>query len=534
MHAYIFPKRILHTDNVKNADNLLNKQPLQVWLSEPNTVVMDAGESITFDFGKELAGGVRILTAYAGGEKKIRIRFGESLSETNAEIGEKGATNDHSTRDMTVELQSCSDMTFGQTGFRFVRIDILENTGIVLKCVVAKPQIFSKRALGTFKSDDTVINQIFDTAAYTLRLCLQNGRIWDGVKRDRLVWVGDMHPEILCLMCLYGNLTHVKNSLDFVKNSCPLPSWMNNIPTYSFWWMIILRDYYRQTGDIVYIRAQTEYIHGLLSQINDCVDENGTFSFSNCEKEMQYFIDWQTHNQADELAGVQALALLALGSIKQLLRTLEQSTRICDCIIAKVRKATYTVQKQKQISALRILAGIGNTNDEQLLLNGGATGMSTFMAYYILKAICLCGKYEYAFAVAKEYYGKMLDLGATSFWEDFNVDWAINTCAIDKLPKENQLDIHGDFGAFCYKGFRHSLCHGWSSGVLPYLIQEVAGIKILADGCKKIRIQPNLCSLQSLNVSYPTPYGVIKLECKKNGDLMQTKIVAPNEIEILQ
>jgi H/ACA ribonucleoprotein complex subunit 4 len=26
------------------------------------------------------------------------------------------------------------------------------------------------------------------------------------------------------------------------------------------------------------------------------------------------------------------------------------------------------------------------------------------------------------------------------------------------------MDIHGDFGDHCYRGFRHSLCHGWASG----------------------------------------------------------------------
>ena len=38
--------------------------------------------------------------------------------------------------------------------------------------------------------------------------------------------------------------------------------------------------------------------------------------------------------------------------------------------------------------------------------------------------------------------------------------------------KEGQRDIHGDFGAFCYQGFRHSLCHGWSAGVIGFLKEE--------------------------------------------------------------
>ena len=32
-----------------------------------------------------------------------------------------------------------------------------------------------------------------------------------------------------------------------------------------------------------------------------------------------------------------------------------------------------------------------------------------------------------------------------------------------------------DYGAFCYIGFRHSLCHGWASGVLAFIIERMLG-----------------------------------------------------------
>ena len=63
----------------------------------------------------------------------------------------------------------------------------------------------------------------------------------------------------------------------------------------------------------------------------------------------------------------------------------------------------------------------------------------------------------------------MLDKVATSFWEDFDMDWVQNSCRIDAKPKHGEKDIHGDFGKFCYNGFRHSLCHGWSAGVIKFI-----------------------------------------------------------------
>jgi len=31
---------------------------------------------------------------------------------------------------------------------------------------------------------------------------------------------------------------------------------------------------------------------------------------------------------------------------------------------------------------------------------------------------------------------------------------------------------YGDYGGYCYVGFRHSLCHGWSSGPVSFLLEE--------------------------------------------------------------
>ena len=56
--------------------------------------------------------------------------------------------------------------------------------------------------------------------------------------------------------------------------------------------------------------------------------------------------------------------------------------------------------------------------------------------------------------------------------EDFNLDWVNGSCRIDELPKDGEKDIHGDYGDYCYKGFRHSLCHGWSAGVLQFIKEE--------------------------------------------------------------
>ena len=137
-----------------------------------------------------------------------------------------------------------------------------------------------------------------------------------------------------------------------------------------------------------------------------------------------------------------------------------------------MKKEIVTCGKKQIIGLKHYATGVLTDEEKAALVDGGARGMSTFMSYYILSAIASFDKKK-AVEIMKEYYGGMLQRGATSFWEDFDVDWLKGSGRIDELPKEDQKDIHGDFGAFCYKGFRHSLCHGWSAGVIPFVKENL-------------------------------------------------------------
>ena len=129
----------------------------------------------------------------------------------------------------------------------------------------------------------------------------------------------------------------------------------------------------------------------------------------------------------------------------------------------------------------------------------------------------------------------MLDLGATSFWESFDIDWKEGSAGIDEIVPEGMKDIHADFGEYCYKGLRHSLCHGWSAGPTAWMTEHVLGISPLEPGFKSVKISPNLADLKWVKGTIPTPYGVIKVSHEKqdNGEI-KTTISAPEEIKVVQ
>ena len=463
MKEFLLPKKIKAAKNFKNAESLFVKKELQIGWDEADLAYFSEGGYIILDFGKEISGGIRIFT-YVAENILVRIRFGESLSECCAELkGEKNATNDHSIRDLTVNLQYYSDMTFGQTGFRFVRLDFFGEASV--KSIVAESYILKRPVLYSYKGNDEQINAIYETAKRTVDLCASKGYLWDGIKRDRLVWIGDMHPEMLALTTLYGRLPVIEKSLDFVKKQTPFPNWMNGMPMYSMWWIIIVTDYYFYTGAVAFTKKQIGYLEGLVEQMLACVYENGELNYPS------YFVDWPTKDKIDEKQGARAINIIAARKAIELLQKFGKSTKNAEELLRRLLKIKIEVQQSKQVLGLKYFAVGLSADDKKKLLEGGAKVMSTFMSYYILKAVASFDK-ESSISMMKEYYGAMLDKGATTFWEDFDMSWAENSCRIDEYPKEGEKDIHGDFGVYCYKGFRHSLCHGWSAGVIRFISEE--------------------------------------------------------------
>ena len=107
----------------------------------------------------------------------------------------------------------------------------------------------------------------------------------------------------------------------------------------------------------------------------------------------------------------------------------------CRAIVGKLSSYLNVSCEFKQTRAFQILAGRMKENDVCFLEQGGAAGYSTFMAYYILKASGIVGGTE-MLSIIKEYFGAMLSRGATTFWEDFHMDWLEGSGRIDEFPQK--------------------------------------------------------------------------------------------------
>lgn len=560
MHrAYITPSRVLWTDGeVRDAGLLLKPNTGQSDIFGSDMCQMQNVDgtpaSIILDYGRELHGGLKLVISSCAPlvTPQVRIRFGESVEETCselkggksvAELGcpeegnlkEPTATNDHAVRDMVMTLPFYGQMEVGSSGFRFVRIDLLTpGQTINLKEATAILRYRNIPYLGSFRCNDQRLNDIWNVGAYTVHLNMQE-YIWDGVKRDRLIWLGDMHPETSTINAVFGDDPSFYASMDLACEQWPLPGWLNGMSAYSMWYLIIQHDWYMHNGRKDFLQKHAGYIKGLVDLIDTKVAEDGTETLSESR-----FLDWPSSPNTEGVeSGYRALLVWAMRDAAILCRILGDEARAqkSEDIVRRLDRKVMPHNDLKQAAALMAIAGLLKPEEacKGCVAVGGPKGFSTFYGYYMLQAMAMAGQYEEALDIISQYWGGMLDMGATTFWEDFDLEWTRDAGRIDTFVPEGKKDIHGDFGAYCYPGFRHSFCHGWASGPTAWMSEHVLGVKPLEPGCSKVRIEPHLGKLEWAEGSYPTPKGIIRIRHERRPDgTIKSTIRAPKGVKVVR
>jgi hypothetical protein len=518
----IHPKRIVWVSDqgVENSANILKAHRGQAVLGDPlGPLVLKPGAAIVIDFGVEITGSVELFTPESQTKgASVRVRFGESVSEAMAELGQRGAQNDHALRDEVVAIPWLGKITVGPSGFRFVRIDNADpKIDVQLGEVRAILTLRDIAYVGSFKCSDERLNRIWQTGAYTVHLNMQE-YLWDGIKRDRLVWLGDMHPEVCVINSVFGYNEVVPKSLDMIRDITPVTAWMNGISSYSMWWILIHEQWYLHHGDLDYLRRQQPYLTALLKRLATFVDASGREKLDGMR-----FLDWPTaRDPAAVHEGLQAMMTLTMESGARLGEILGDKALagLCTDTAKRLRKHIPAPSGRKSPAALLSIAGFRDPAEVSagVLKKGGPKDLSTFYGFYVLTALAKSNDIDAALDFISQYWGGMLDFGATTFWEDFDLAWTKDAGRIDELVAPGKKNLHGDFGAFCYVGFRHSFCHGWAGGPTAWLSENVLGVTPVAPGCAEVRIAPHLGRLAWAQGTYPTPKGPIHVRHDKQPD----------------
>ncbi|TCC90026.1 alpha-rhamnosidase [Pedobacter frigiditerrae] len=466
------------------------------------------------DFGKETFGFIKVHGLK--GKGKLNIYYGESKEE--ALSVDKCETLDLLELDLSKKTDSIMILS---KAFRYVNI---QPEGAVSLDSVSMLYEYSPVAeRGSFKSSDVELNKIYDVSKYTFQLNTREFFI-DGIKRDRWVWSGDAYQSYLMNYYSFFDASTVKRTLWAQRGKDPVTAHINTIMDYSFYWFLGIYDYYQYSGDQKFVEDIYPRMKTLMTYIDGRKNKNGLLEWMPGD---WIFIDW-----ADKLSKEGEV------SFEQLLYCRSLETMALCAKLANDNASAVIYSKQAAELKAKIFALYWNPTKQALVhsrINGKQTDNVTryanmfgiffdyftpaqklevkknvllndkvakittpYMRFYELEALCAMGEQLYVLKEMKNYWGGMLKLGATSFWEEYNPD----------KRDTGHLAMYG-------RPFGKSLCHAWGASPIYLLGKYYLGVKPTSAAYQTYMIEPNLGGLEWMEGKVPTNNGEIAVSVSK-------------------
>lgn len=468
-------------------------------------------KSMLVDFGKETLGFIKLHGVK--GKGRISVYYGESkeeaLSVDHCEALDRIQVSNTTKKEETMKLSKA---------YRFVNVQY-EGT-VSLDSVSMLYEYADVKERGTFTCSDEEINKIYEVAKYTFQLNTREFFI-DGIKRDRWVWSGDAYQSYLMNYYLYFDKETVTRTLYALRGKDPVTGHINTIMDYTFYWFLGIYDYYRYTGDRSFITQNYDRMKSLMDYVLGRRNKNGLMEWLPGD---WIFIDWAAglskkgEVSFEQLLLARSLETMALcadivgdkdGSANYNQLSGDMKKKLFELYWNEQKKALVhsridgqqTDNVTRYANMFSIFFDYFNAEQKQavknsVLLNDKVQKITTpYMRFYELEALCALGEQEYVLREMKDYWGGMLKLGATSFWEEYN-------------PAKKGTEHYSMYG----REFGKSLCHAWGASPLYLLGKYYLGVKPTAPGYAAYTVEPNLGGLQWMKGTVPTPNGSISME----------------------
>lgn len=462
------------------------------------------------DFGKETFGFIKFHGLR--GKGKLQLYYGESKEE--ALSAEHCETLDQLEFDLPGKTDSVLPLS---KAFRYVNVQ--KDAGVSYDSVSMLYEYLPLKERGSFRCSDEQVNRIYDIAKYTFQLNTREFFI-DGIKRDRWIWSGDAYQSYLMNYYLYFDSSAVKRTLMALRGKDPVSSHINTIMDYTFYWFLGIYDYYQYTGDQRFIR---QVYPGMQRLMEYCLSRRNNNGMMEGLAGDWIFIDWaEGLSKKGEVSFEQLLLCRSLETMR-LCAELVQDTAGAGKyrqLAADLREKLFRYYWNGQALVHSRIDGKATTNitryanmfaiffdylnpsqqqsvKQHVLLNNNVPKITTpYMRFYELEALCAMGEQTYVLKEMKDYWGGMLNLGATSFWEEFN-------------PAKKGTEHLAMYG----RPFGKSLCHAWGASPLYLLGKYYLGVKPLSPGYETYLVSPETGGLEWMEGKVPLPGGVISVYC---------------------
>jgi len=493
-----------HSPNDKPSDFRLETEP---WAAK-STEQVGAGKLV--DFGKETFGYIRVHGLE--GEGQLSLYYGESREE--ALDSAHCETLDY----IHFDGSQPSTYTHDESkAYRYVQVQA--DPTIKYDSISMLYEYLPLDYRGEFKSSDELLNEIWDVSAYTMHLTTREFFI-DGIKRDRWIWSGDAHQSYLMNYYLFFDESSVERTLLALRGKEPVTAHINTIMDYSLYWFVGIYDYYLYTGDTSFIET---FYPRMKSLMEFCLNRRNEAGFLEPLEGDWVFIDWAdglpksgevSFEQMLLARSLEAMAVSAeiAGETKDQKKYEDLATEMKSKLFDVFWDEEEQVMQHQRIDGemqdivtryANMFGIFFNYFDEEqkqsvkekVLLNDDILKITTpYMRFYELEALCAMGEQEYVLDEIRDYWGGMLELGATSFWEKYD-------------PEEKGVEQLSMYG----RPYGKSLCHAWGASPIYLFGKYYLGVQPTAPGYSEYEVRPNLGGLKWMKGKVPTPNGDIEV-----------------------
>ncbi len=509
------------TGTVKNAEALTGNTSageLTVMLPKEH-VSFHNSPQVMLDFGREVNGRLE-LQSNSNAPAEVTVQYGESEEE---------ALNEPYLGIDPVYIPPHGTAYGPKSAFRYAIVRFVGGRDTQFKAIRLDGIAYPVKYQGWFQSSDPELNKMWTIGAYTAHLCMQDD-IWDAPKRDRNRWMGDLDVSGRTIDDVFADHFLMQDTLNRLIGPAPVHHHVNGIPGYSAFWVTGEKMYYLHSGSM----KQLESVHTRLVQLLNYMEKdlNKQDLFSDLTHAWP-FVDWSPEMNSYDAQTRMATQFEYYAAFKDgayLLRVLHDNKNAqkfeekADALKAAAQE--YMLDKKGsfgdrwQPNAYAVLSGVANKDQYAGIWRNSLSDVghvkynpyiiTPYYNFYVVTAMAKMGHRRAALNWIRQYWGGMVQEGATSFWEGYSPTWY------------KGRDFHASLQADNMSGYRVSLSHGWSSGVTPWLMTQVLGIKPTAGGFARAEIRPDLLGLKWVKGGEPTPHGMLNVSMRKDNGYVTT------------
>ena len=409
---------------------------------------------------------------------------------------------------------------------RYILITVWGNGPVRIDHIQVSEEHYPVQQVGSFASSDPLLNRIWQVGVDSAFINMSDAYT-DTPWRERGQWWGDAYVLYHTNLAAFGDTTLLRRGLAFMAeafqqgrpNSMAPNGDSGHMLDYGMLWAQSLKDYWQLTGDLLFVKQNFPVLKQFIAYLATFKNPTtGLLDIPQGPWATTTLIDWAgSTSRAGQSTAVNALYYKTLLDGATLAREIGEAAASsswngeAQTIKQSANRYLFSPGKGRYLSS--ILAGkpiapsphaqawalacglvpndeikrVAASLMELISSNPSAPNVEIYGMFWVLEGLGKAGYISEAINLIESYYGRLLDLGATNWWEVFT---------------PNQY-------------YSKSLSHGWGSSPTGFLTQYLLGAQ--RTEMNTWLIKPAFYGVRAASGSMPFLNGTIDVDWKNPG-----------------